>query len=864
MRWPKSLGLCLLVLSVAGCGAAGRASLPVESGPDAASTRAAEGHDNSGDSLESASVLPGSGVTQLTGIHVAQTHTVTGGVKVEIAASSPVNYTSYQPEPEKFILEIPNVDLAKMPAELSMADAGMEPVKISSLPSHGGGSHARIEFTGRSAIDARVIPEGTNLAIYMEHAQADTEAAVETPATDEVKVASLAPQPGAALPRPVEAAPAKAAPAIGPVGTAEPIEQKSAPREEATTVTGVVIEGTGADASIAIIGDGEFSHNEFTLKNPDRLVVDLIGVVNRVPEKTFQVSADPLQQVRVAQFKTQPRKVVRIVFDLTKQTEHLVVADADGLRVLLGRNAVAAETHEAAEPAVRAASMPAAAMAAPVVRAETVAPQPAILEPRPSATRPETPSAADPAQGRTAAQAATTLPEIPEKLVPTGPKDLSKDIVLFDKSDPGQAGGDTPVVGAGNLAFQSQTIAGERRRYRGEKISVTFRDADVREVFFFFADVMKMNVVLDPDVTGRIDIRLTQVPWDQAFQVILKNQGLDAVEEESVVRIAKTQKLRAEAAERRALKQAQEQEVDPVTFTRKLSYAKVAETLTVLQQVKTERGKIIADTRTNTIIISDIPDKKAAYDNLLNALDSQTPQVSIEARIVEAIRSFERSLGIDWGFAAKADPALGTQTNFQFPHRADFNADVNLSSAKNAGTLGIALGNVLDSVTLDVQLDAFESDGKVRILSAPKVVTQNNQPATIEQGVQIPVVTTTATQIEVQYVPASLRLIVTPQITAEQTVIMKVLVENNQPSATVSVAGTPGIVTERVDTQILVRTGTTAVIGGVYKLQETDNEAGVPGLHRIPFFGWLFKNKNFKKDSSELIVFLTPKIVTNV
>ncbi|HZE89997.1 MAG TPA: type IV pilus secretin PilQ, partial [Verrucomicrobiae bacterium] len=421
----------------------------------------------------------------------------------------------------------------------------------------------------------------------------------------------------------------------------------------------------------------------------------------------------------------------------------------------------------------------------------------------------------------------------------------------------------TPSLPSG-VSFQSQTIAGDKRHYRGEKISVTFRDADLREVFFFFSDVMKMNVVLDPDVSGKIDIRLTQVPWDQAFQVILKNQGLDAVEEDSVVRIARTQKLRAEASERRALKQAQEQEVDPVTFTRKLSYAKVQEAMAVMQQVKSERGKIIADIRTNTIIVSDIPDKRAAYDNLLNALDTQTPQVQIEARIVEAIRSFERSLGIDWGFKALADPAHGTQTNLQFPHRADFNADVNLASTKSAGTIGLALGNVLDSVTLDVTLDAFESDGKVRILSAPKVVTQNNQPATIEQGVQIPVVTTTATQIEVQYVPASLRLIVTPQITAEQTVIMKVLVENNQPSSTVSVGGTPGIVTERVDTQILVRTGTTAVIGGVYKLQETDTETGIPGLHRIPFFGWLFKNKNFKKDSSELIVFLTPKIVTNV
>jgi type IV pilus assembly protein PilQ len=441
--------------------------------------------------------------------------------------------------------------------------------------------------------------------------------------------------------------------------------------------------------------------------------------------------------------------------------------------------------------------------------------------------------------------------------------DLGKDVVLFDRSDPDTGAGAGSVV-PGGATFESQTISGGEKRYRGEKVSVTFRDADIREVFFFFGDLMKMNLVLDPDVSGRIDIRLRQVPWDQAFFVILKNQGLDAIEEDNVIRIAKTTKLRQEASERRALKLAQEQEVDPITFTRRLSYAKAQEAMTVLTQVKSDRGKIIADVRTNTVIIMDIPEKRHEYENLIDALDLQTPQVSIEARIVEAQRDFQRSLGIDWGLTARADPALGTQTNLDFPHRANLNADVNLASTTNAGTLGIALGNVLDSVTLDVTLDAFEADGKVRILSAPKVVTQNNQPANIEQGTQIPVVTTTATEIEVQYVPASLRLQVTPQITAEETVIMKVVVENNQPSDTLSVGDTPAIVTERVDTQILVRSGTTAVIGGVYKLSESDSETGIPGLRRIPFLGWLFKNKQFQKTSAELLVFLTPKIITTI
>lgn len=880
MRWRKSLGIGLLVLTAAGCGAAGRASRPLESAPDTAATRGADGLSApvAGHDVAAAGTLAAADIVSLSAVRVAPAVHEQGiadrNARVEIVASSPVNYTSYQPDARHFILEIPNVDMSQLPTEIAVNAAGLDPVKIVSLPSHRGGSHARIEFSGVTDLTASVTAEGSVLAVNVSAAVADTPALIGDVEPADIAVMAqgdVLPEAPAALPSAPPVSPAETMAAV-PASAMVTLASKPV-RENASEVSGVIIEGTGDAASVFIIGDGTFRHRAFVLKNPDRLVIDLAGVSNNVAEKTFAVAADPLQRVRVAQFRTKPDKIVRVVFDLDRSVEHRLVEDSDGLRVYLG-DAAAASAAAYHQP--RGDAAPARAMSRSL--------SPVIAEARPA----EVPSASTaPASMKTEEVLATatekawtekpgaradtvapatvqSLPDLAPRLVPSSPADLNRPVVLFDRAEPSQnAKDDIGSLIPMGTTFQSQTIAGEKRRYRGDKISITFRDADIREVFFFFADVMKMNVVLDPDVAGRIDIRLTQVPWDQAFQVILKNQGLDAVEEENVVRIAKTQKLRGEAAERRALKQAQEQEVDPITFTRRLSYAKVIEAMAVIQQVKSERGKIIADTRTNMLIISDIPEKKAAYENLLTALDLQTPQVSIEARIVEAIRSFERSLGIDWNFSGKATQDLGTQTNLQFPHSAQFDADVNLATG-GAGQVSLQLGNVLDSVTLDVTLDAFEAEGKVRILSAPKVVTQNNQPATIEQGVQIPVVTTTATEIEVQYVPASLRLIVTPQITADETVIMKVLVENNQPSSTVSVGDTPGIVTERVDTQILVRSGTTTVIGGVYKLQETDNETGIPGLRRIPFFGWLFKNKSYEKNSSELIVFLTPKIVSNV
>jgi type IV pilus assembly protein PilQ len=851
MNWRRGLGLCLTLLVAAGCNTAGRASHPVETAPEAAAAAAVTDGTTGNGAAASEGVLD-TAVAVVKTIRVADATAepgMEGSVRVEIASSTSVDYTTYEPDPRHFVLEIPNVDLSALPDELLIGEKGVNKAVITSLPSRRGGNHARIEFVSDGILEAKVVPQGETLAVVL--------------------TADMTPN------------------YIGDLEMLEPVVDMAGdspastqePSWPATIVSGVVTESGGPGASIAIIGDGYLSHRAFTLEAPDRVVIDLPGVTNSVAEKSIDVGRQPVDRIRIAQFQMNPEPIVRVVLDVTHSVDYEVVSDDYGLRVLIDD---AARAYRSApelpdEAAVIAGARP---ETVPVPASSAAGPEemdapgsmdeddtPLIEISTPAASRagsisvPATPAARAAADPPT--ETVQSLPELEPRAVPSAPMDLGKDVVLFDRSDPDTGAGAGSVV-PGGATFESQTISGGEKRYRGEKVSVTFRDADIREVFFFFGDLMKMNLVLDPDVSGRIDIRLRQVPWDQAFFVILKNQGLDAIEEDNVIRIAKTTKLRQEASERRALKLAQEQEVDPITFTRRLSYAKAQEAMTVLTQVKSDRGKIIADVRTNTVIIMDIPEKRHEYENLIDALDLQTPQVSIEARIVEAQRDFQRSLGIDWGLTARADPALGTQTNLDFPHRANLNADVNLASTTNAGTLGIALGNVLDSVTLDVTLDAFEADGKVRILSAPKVVTQNNQPANIEQGTQIPVVTTTATEIEVQYVPASLRLQVTPQITAEETVIMKVVVENNQPSDTLSVGDTPAIVTERVDTQILVRSGTTAVIGGVYKLSESDSETGIPGLRRIPFLGWLFKNKQFQKTSAELLVFLTPKIITTI
>src|SRR5262245_37340188 len=272
----------------------------------------------------------------------------------------------------------------------------------------------------------------------------------------------------------------------------------------------------------------------------------------------------------------------------------------------------------------------------------------------------------------------------------------------------------------------------------------------------------------------------------------------------------------------------------------------------IVKKIMSKRGDAIMDTRTNSLIITDLRDRQDPINRLIDALDEQTPQVVIEARIVETDRNFERDLGVTWG-ASKTTTIDGTRTNLTY--------DVTLGSPVAAGTLGMHYGIAgIDSFTLDVTLEAFELNGDVKVLSSPRIATQNNQKAVIEQGVQIPVVSTTATQINVEFISASLKLEVTPQITKEGTVIMDVKVDNSSPDFVNRVGDVPPIITERAATQILVADGGTAVIGGIFKLSDSVTQAGVPGLHKIPGLGWLFKSKSVNRKNTELLIFITPRI----
>jgi type IV pilus assembly protein PilQ len=400
------------------------------------------------------------------------------------------------------------------------------------------------------------------------------------------------------------------------------------------------------------------------------------------------------------------------------------------------------------------------------------------------------------------------------------------------------------------------------QRYTGHPVSLDFSGADLRSVLRTFAEISGLNIVIDPTIQGTVDVSLRDVPWDQALDIILRANRLGYSVDGTIVRIAPLAVLADEETQRRKLSDEQALSGELRVMTRALSYARAEDlkaliTATALSQ----RGSIQTDQRTNTIIINDLPERLERAAGLLTTLDVPQPQVEIEARIVQTNRSFAQSLGVSWALNGTSTAALGNTIPLAFPNTATGGVGVNLPAQPAPSTASIALGSINGAVNLDVALSALERTGQGRILSTPRVATQNNIEAEITQGIQIPIQTIANNTVTVSFRDAALTLKVTPQITAAGTVIMRINVANESPDFSRQVNGIPPIDTQRAATQVLVSDGETTVIGGIYVSREQANQERTPGLYRLPLLGWLFKKNTVEDESRELLIFLTPKIV---
>lgn len=427
--------------------------------------------------------------------------------------------------------------------------------------------------------------------------------------------------------------------------------------------------------------------------------------------------------------------------------------------------------------------------------------------------------------------------------------------------------------------FAITSAPGIQKQYRGELVSFDFKDADIRDVLRILSDISGFNIVISSDVQGTVTLKLDNVPWDQALDVVLEDSALGATIDGNVMKIATLDTLQSRQRALSSATQAKEAVEPLVTRQVFINYAQASELETLIDPVLSGRGDIRIDIRTNSLLITDIESKIDQVENLAKSLDTRTPQVLIESRIVQATLDFTRELGVQWGFNFNASAATGNPTGLNFPSSIgvggsgvgtapgttgdNFIIDLPAAAGTGAGgVLGIVLGSITGAYDLDIRLSALENRGDGRILSSPKVLTLDNTPARIEQGVSIPFLSVSAAGTQTQFVDATLRLEVTPQVTNDDRVIMNVRVTDNAPDATLTGAGgQPGITRNEAETQVIAGDGETIVIGGIFTRSVADSTSSVPWFSRLPLLGWLFSNNSTNDTRMELIVFITPRII---
>jgi len=438
-----------------------------------------------------------------------------------------------------------------------------------------------------------------------------------------------------------------------------------------------------------------------------------------------------------------------------------------------------------------------------------------------------------------------------------------------------------PAVGAVDILREGGLVDG--KQYTGRRISLDFKDVEIDDVLRLIAEVSDLNIIAGDEVSGQVTIRLVDVPWDQALDVILLTKALGFVRVGSVLRIAPSEQLATEEEVRLQERRAKEKLEDLVVKLQPVNYADVKEMAKMIKRLLTARGTVDTDVRTNTIILKDIPTVVAEATALIKAIDTQTPQVLIQAKIVEANLDFSREIGSVWAFGAQPlvdgfDSGSDQRQNMggddlrfhNNPLLSGFTETFNHVSVSNpitsiaTGLLDLGAFILDDQFNLELRLEAAESNGEGKVISSPRIVTLNNREASIEQGVSIPFQTFENGDAKLEFIDAVLRLVVTPHITADRSIIMKIAVQRNAPDDSVQTpTGSPAIAKNEVETETLVKDGQTLVIGGIYVINKAERHSGVPYLKSIPILGHAFRNTEVRDIRKELLVFVTPRIVVN-
>jgi type IV pilus assembly protein PilQ len=769
-----------------------------------------------------------------------------GAVTLDAQANGPFEYTTYRPSESLYVLDLSGVSAGDtsgarvVPSELVKSyrlttySAGQKPV-------------VRLEILVRPGITPRLARHGNQELSLFVSANGNADASAEPVAI----TAAPAAKPAETKPAPATLKPVAAKPsdAKAPAGDFQNIEQ-------------VNLAQVGAQTEVNVVGNAKLTFHVSRLHNPDRIVLDFSGAHLKTSEKQIASNLDPVKEIRLAQFTPQ---VSRIVIDLRTPARYSVNASGSAVTVAFRADAPTPASGGASDSAPAANSEP-----------SDVTTTKAISAPAAPETIPAPVAALPTALTQTSAALAVRVAPVHQPEFVAAPKPVAANTGYTEISDSTSA--PSPAAPAASAAAQQAPTPAATTRYSGEPISVNLKDVDLRDFFRLIHEISGLNVVVDPAVKGSLTIVLDDVPWDQALDIVLKNNDLDKQLDGNVLRIATKETLKREAEQNRDLAKAQAESADVVTTTRVLSYAKASDMVPTLKKFLSSRGDILADTRSNTLIIRDIPTVLPVLDNLLRQLDRKSQQVEIEARVVAANRSFSREIGTQFGLGLGAHgstiggaTSVGTSPVIHQPAPPFAVGTPPLTSGSvplltNLGaatpTSGFTYSFANANFALDMIISAAEDRGVGKLISKPKIVAQNNQKSIVKQGTKIPVQTIVNNTVSVQFVDAVLELDVTPQITSEGTIYMDVDVKNDQIDSSIPrVEGIPAIDTQEATSKVLVADGATMVIGGVIVTQQRTDIQTVPVLGSLPVIGNLFKHTTVSSTAQELLFFLTPRIL---
>ena len=751
------------------------------------------------------------GRATITGI---TTETLGENVRITVQSTEAIEYTAFTlPNPPRLVLTFPGATLGDLPRPFPVAGV-VRSIEILQVPEE---RAVRFVVSLQQMTTHVVEIQGRQLLITL--ADAGTRSAEMLPAAA-TETAAAGDRAASVLTSPLGLGPAKLPSAM---------------------ITAITFDTRAASSIVSFQTAGALPQVQVKQQqNPPRLALDI---------KPARLS--PMQEKAM------------IVHDLDSIVSHLEavkVADAqeEAVKVVVYlRTAASFDVHQdnnAIRLALQSLSpSPTAARATATLQSPTAATWPA---PSP-APRPVTPAAP---------LVAATVP----RLVQISP------IVRRGAVPVPAPGAESSAPVSQNEGLPSGGSVTEPPAFRGEKISLDFQDADINDILRLIAEVGKVNIIAGGDVQGKITTRMTDVPWDQALDVILKINGLAQDRSGNIIRVAPLEKFTNERQERLKALITEVQAEPLVTRIVPANYAAAKDLRPNLEKLLSRRGTMIIDARTNTMIITDTQASLDAVLALIEKLDRPTPQVMIEARIVESSRTFLRELGIQLGlaysqitdrtFPNRIDVRGGvpaTNTGGLSPPGAPANFLLDLPAAValgQGGAIGFSLASIGGAV-LDAQLSALESSGRGKIISSPKIATLDNTEAQIQSGRKIPVQSVSAEGTRTEFVDANITLKVTPHVTPNEFIGMKITATKNEADFSQQVNGIPSITTREANTDMLVKDGDTVVIGGLYRRTIQSSRSGIPGLSNIPVIGALFRKERQQDDSDELLIFLTPRII---